>query len=81
MRKPHENPVIGLLLCASKHDEVVGYALSRTASPALVAQYETQLLDKALLERKLHEVYLQNANELREEPTWLQQVKLKYSLL
>jgi predicted nuclease of restriction endonuclease-like (RecB) superfamily len=61
VRKPHENPAIGVLLCASKDDEVVEYALSRTASPALIAQYETQLPDKALLQSKLHEFYLQGA--------------------
>jgi predicted nuclease of restriction endonuclease-like (RecB) superfamily len=60
VRKPHENPAIGVLLCASKDDEVVEYALSRTASPALIAQYATQLPDKALLQSKLHEFYLQN---------------------
>ena len=62
VRKPHENPAIGVLLCASKDDEVVEYALSRTASPALIAQYETQLPDKALLQSKLHEFYLQNTS-------------------
>jgi len=60
VRKPHENPAIGVLLCASKDDEVVEYALSRTTSPALIAQYQTQLPDKALLQAKLHEFYLQN---------------------
>jgi predicted nuclease of restriction endonuclease-like (RecB) superfamily len=58
VRKPHENPAIGLLLCASKDDEVVEYALSRSASPALIAQYQTQLPEKALLQAKLHEFYL-----------------------
>ena len=43
VRKPHENPAIGVLLCASKDSEVVEYALSRSLSPALVAQYQTQL--------------------------------------
>jgi predicted nuclease of restriction endonuclease-like (RecB) superfamily len=61
VRKPHENPSIGVLLCASKDDEVVEYALSRTLSPALVAQYRTQLPDKRLLEMKLHELYALNA--------------------
>ncbi|MEJ8859992.1 PDDEXK nuclease domain-containing protein [Variovorax robiniae] len=60
VRKPHENPALGVLLCASKDDEVVEYALSRTASPALIAQYQTQLPDKALLQAKLHEFYLQD---------------------
>jgi predicted nuclease of restriction endonuclease-like (RecB) superfamily len=56
-RKPHENPAIGLLLCATKDAEVVEYALSRSLSPAMVAQYETQLPDKKLLAAKLHEFY------------------------
>jgi predicted nuclease of restriction endonuclease-like (RecB) superfamily len=61
VRKPHERPSIGVLLCASKEDEVVEYALSRTLSPALIAEYQTQLPDKKLLQAKLHEFYLQNA--------------------
>jgi YhcG PDDEXK nuclease domain len=63
VRKPHEQPSIGLLLCASKDDEVVEYALSRSLSPALIAGYQTQLPDKKLLQAKLHEFYLQNAPE------------------
>lgn len=55
VRKPHENPSIGLLLCATKDDEVVEYALSRSLSPALVAEYQTKLPDKKLLQSKLHE--------------------------
>ena len=47
VRKPHEQPSIGVLLCASKDDEVVEYALSRTLSPTLIAQYQTQLPDKS----------------------------------
>ena len=62
-RKPHENPAIGVLLCASKDSEVVEYALSRSLSPALVAQYQTQLPEKKLLAAKLHEFYLLNASE------------------
>lgn len=62
-KKPHENPAIGVLLCASKDNEVVEYALSRTLSPALIAQYETQLPDKKLLQAKLHEFYVMNMAE------------------
>lgn len=40
-RKAHENPAIGVLLCASKDDEVVEYALNRTLSPAVIAEYRT----------------------------------------
>lgn len=60
VRKPHENPSIGLLLCAGKDAEVVEYALSRSLSPALIAEYQTQLPDKKLLQAKLHEFYRQN---------------------
>ena len=68
VRKPHENPAIGVLLCASKDSEVVEYALSRTLSPALVAQYQTQLPDKAMLAAKLHEFYALNAPVASEDP-------------
>lgn len=54
-KRAHENPSIGVLLCRSKDDEVVEYALNRHLSPALVAQYETSMVPKALLQRKLHE--------------------------
>ena len=117
VRKPHENPAIGVLLCASRDSEVVEYApracgvlrraragvrggvdlgakrsrslrygehlqrraapfrahervwrsasqaLGRTLSPALVAQYQTQLPDKRLLAAKLHEFYALSAPE------------------
>ena len=64
VKKPHENPAIGVLLCASKDDEVVEYALSRSTSPALIAEYQTQLPDKAVLRAKLHEFYLLNEQAL-----------------
>jgi predicted nuclease of restriction endonuclease-like (RecB) superfamily len=57
VRKPHERPSIGVLLCATKDHEVVEYALSRAMSPALVAEYQTHLPDKKLLQAKLHEFY------------------------
>lgn len=59
-RKPHENPAIGVLLCASKDNEVVEYALNRSLSPALIAEYQVQLPDKQLLQAKLHEFYALN---------------------
>ena len=57
VRKAHERPSIGVLLCATKDHEVVEYALSRAASPALVAEYQTRLPDKRVLQAKLHEFY------------------------
>ncbi len=56
VKKPHENPSIGLLLCRDKDDEVVEYALSRNLSPTLIAQYHLQLPDKRLIQARLHEL-------------------------
>lgn len=52
-----ENPSIGILLCKSKDTEVVEFALRRNISPALIAEYETKLVDKKILQQKLHEFY------------------------
>ncbi|HET6247281.1 MAG TPA: PDDEXK nuclease domain-containing protein [Tepidisphaeraceae bacterium] len=57
VRKPHEQPSIGVLLCATKNHEVVEYALSRAVSPAVVAEYQTRLPEKRVLQAKLHEFY------------------------
>ncbi|HEY5213552.1 MAG TPA: PDDEXK nuclease domain-containing protein [Acidobacteriaceae bacterium] len=73
VRKAHERPSIGVLLCASKNDEVVKYALSRTLSPALIAEYQTQLPDKNLLQRKLHEFYVENTHKEPQMDEWLRE--------
>lgn len=62
-RKPHEAPAIGVLLCKDRNADVVEFSLSRTLSPALVADYQTQLPDKGLLRAKLEEFYELAARE------------------
>ncbi|GBU06755.1 hypothetical protein AwDysgo_00860 [Bacteroidales bacterium] len=57
VKKANENPSIGILLCKDKDNEVVEYALSRYLSPTMVSQYETQLPDKELLQRKLQDLF------------------------
>jgi predicted nuclease of restriction endonuclease-like (RecB) superfamily len=56
VRKPHENPSVGLILCTSKDDTVVEYALSRSLTPALISEYTLKLPDKKLLQEKLAEI-------------------------
>jgi len=56
VRKPNENPSVGLILCAGKDDMVVEYALSRSISPALIADYQLHLPNKNLLESRLREL-------------------------
>ena len=56
VKKPNENPSVGLILCTKKDDEVVEYALSRSMSPAMIAEYQTHLPEKKLLVNKLREL-------------------------
>ncbi|HNV80456.1 MAG TPA: PDDEXK nuclease domain-containing protein [Tenuifilaceae bacterium] len=63
IKKPNENPSIGVLLCKDKDSEVVEYALSRSLSPTMVSEYKTQLPDKKLLQQKFHELFVKEANE------------------
>ena len=56
VKKPNENPSVGVILCAGKDDAVVEYALSRSMSPTLVSDYTLCLPDKKLLQDKLREL-------------------------
>ncbi len=56
MKKPNENPSVGVILCTSKDDAVVEYALGRSMSPTMVADYTLHLPDKRLLQNKLREL-------------------------
>ena len=58
VKKSNENPSVGLILCATKDDAVVEYALSRSMSQTMVAEYTLKLPDKKLLENKLREITL-----------------------
>lgn len=57
VRKPNENPSIGVLLCKDRDEEVVEYALSRSLSPTMVARYLTEMPEKKILQQKLHELF------------------------
>ena len=56
VRRQNENPGVGLVLCTSKDDSVVEYALSRSLSPTMVAEYTLRLPNKALLQEKPREL-------------------------
>jgi hypothetical protein len=56
VRKAGENPSVGLILCRDKDDAVVEYALSRSLSPAMVAEYQLHLPDRQVLQDKLREL-------------------------
>lgn len=56
VKRAHENPSVGILLCKGKDEEVVEFALARNISPTMIADYETKLIDKKLLRSKLREL-------------------------
>lgn len=69
VKKETENPSVGVILCASKDDEVVEFALSRSLSPTMVSEYTLKLIDKSLLQRKLKE-YTEIAEEETDWSIW-----------
>ena len=67
VKKSKENPSIGVLLCKSKDNEVVEYALSRSLSPTLVAEYQLYLPDKKLLQQRMNQLFEQTENEVEHD--------------
>ena len=57
IKKPHENPSVGMILCKNADTDVVEYSLSRSLSQTMIAEYKTKLIDKSILQRKLAELY------------------------
>lgn len=54
-RRSNENPSIGILLCKGANMEVVRFALNRSVSPTMVAQYKEQLQVGGVIQRSLVE--------------------------
>ena len=57
VKKPHENPSVGMILCKNADTDVVEYSLSRNLSQAMIVEYKTKLIDKKILQKKLDELY------------------------
>lgn len=57
VKKSHENPSVGIILCKNADTDVVEYSLSRRLSQAMIAEYKTKLIDKKILQQKLDELY------------------------
>lgn len=56
VKKPQENPSVGIILCSSKDKDVVEYSLSKSMSQTLISEYKLKLIDKKILENKLSEM-------------------------
>lgn len=57
LKKNHENPSIGIILCKTKDNNIVEISLNRSVSPTIISQYKTKLTDKELLRNKLNELF------------------------
>lgn len=55
VKRSNENPSIGILLCPSADHSVVEYAMNRSMSPTMVAEYHRQLIPKEVIQRSLDE--------------------------
>jgi len=66
IKKENENPTVGIILCASKDDEIVEYALSRNLSPTMISEYSLKLINKKLLQKKLKE-YIKLVNNISDD--------------
>jgi predicted nuclease of restriction endonuclease-like (RecB) superfamily len=55
VRRSNENPSIGILLCQETDRSVVEYAMSRSLSPTMIAEYKRQLIPKEVLQQSLNE--------------------------
>ena len=62
IKKKNENPSVGLILCSSKNNMIVEYALQKSLAPSLVAAYEFVLPKKELLQQKLTEIKMLTEN-------------------
>ena len=55
LRRSNEKPSIGILLCQEADRSIVEYAMSRSLSPTMIAEYEKQLIPKEVLQTSLNE--------------------------
>ena len=63
-RRSNENPSIGILLCQEADKSIVEYAMSRSLSPTMIAEYKKQLIPKEVLQQSLEEfIHFLNKNK------------------
>ncbi len=55
VKRSNENPSIGILLCREADSLQVEYALSRSMSPTMVAEYQRLLIPKEVLQAQIEE--------------------------
>ncbi len=64
VKKPHENPSVGMILCKNADTDVVEYSLSRSLSQTMISEYKTKLIQRMFLGRSLQScIALQRKNQ------------------
>jgi len=58
VKLPEENPSIGLILCRSKKQGIVRFALSKAYKPIKISSFTTKLPDKKLIQQRLEMIKL-----------------------
>jgi len=66
VKRANENPSVGVLLCKSADHSTVEYALSRTMSPAMVAEYKRVMIPREVLQETFDH-YLASGNQIEKE--------------
>lgn len=57
IKKEHESPSVGIIMCRTKDENIVEISLHRSTSPTVISQYVTKLISKELLRSKLNELF------------------------
>lgn len=65
---PHENPTIGILLCADKNDAVVKFTLPESQKQIYASQYQLYLPSEKLLLDELRKEMMEFELAQKEEP-------------
>lgn len=66
VKKTHENPSVGIIMCRTKDENIVEISLNRSTSPTVIGQYETKLIPKNILREKMNELFLNQPNRYSE---------------
>ncbi|MGP1460278.1 MAG: PDDEXK nuclease domain-containing protein [Bacteroides sp.] len=66
IKRSNENPSIGILLCPEADRMVVEYAMSRSLSPTMIAEYKRVLIPQEIMQQQLNEycnLFLEDKNK------------------
>ncbi len=55
IKRSNENPSIGIILCPEADEVVVEYAMNRSMSPTMIAEYKRLLIPKERMQQQLNE--------------------------